>query len=63
MRGSKLISDYMTDIKRSGFEKEEQLVITNANGEIMWLVNERPDNRYKVTDKTNMILKIVLKNH
>lgn len=63
MRGSKLVSDYMTDIKRSGFEKEGQLVITNANGEILWLVNERPDNRYKITDTTNKILKIVLNNH
>ena len=58
MKGSKLISDYMTDIKKTSFEKDKQLVITDASGDILWLVSERPDNRYKITNETKNVLKI-----
>lgn len=60
MKGSKLVSDFMTDIKKTSFEKDTQLVVTDANGEIIWLMCERPDNRYKITDKTKKVLKIVI---
>lgn len=38
MRGSKLLSDYMTDRKMSIIEKEQQLVVTDAKGRIVWVV-------------------------
>ena len=41
MRGSKLLSDYMTDRKMSIIEKEQQLVVTDAKGRIVWVVGER----------------------
>lgn len=41
MRGSKLLSDYMTDRKMSIIEKEQQLVVTDATGRIVWVVGER----------------------
>ena len=63
MKGSKLVSDYMTDIKKTSFEKEKQLVVTDASGEIIWLLGERPDNRYKITDDTEKVLKIILHNY
>lgn len=59
MTGKKLISDYLTDKKCSLFEKQQQMVLTDATGEIIWLVNQRTDNRYKVTTTTRRILKIV----
>ncbi len=58
MKGKKLISDYLTDRKRNIIEKNEQLVITDANDNIVWLVNERPAAPFCVTDKTRTILSI-----
>ncbi len=56
MNGSKLVSDYLTDRKKTLFEKRRQLVLTNSNGDILWLVRERPDNRYRITAKTTTAL-------
>jgi tRNA(Ile)-lysidine synthase len=58
MYGSKLVSDYLTDRKKTLFEKRRQLVLTNSNGDILWLVGERPDNRYRITAKTTTALTI-----
>lgn len=41
MRGSKLVSDYLTDSKKSLIDKQRQLVVTDATGKIVWLVGER----------------------
>lgn len=57
MKGSKLISDYMTDRKFSAFQKQEQQVAISGN-DIVWLVEERIDNRYAVTADTRRIVLI-----
>ncbi len=41
MKGSKLVSDYLTDCKRSLFQKRSQYVVCTKAGEIAWLVGER----------------------
>ena len=56
MRGTKLVSDYLTDRKKSIIEKQAQLVVTDAKGEIVWLVNERPSSRCCVSESTKRIL-------
>ena len=58
MKGSKLVSDYLTDIKMNLFDKRRQLVVTSADGRIIWLVNQRPDNRCRLTSETKFVLKI-----
>lgn len=58
MNGSKLVSDYLTDRKKTLFEKRRQLVVTDSSDRIVWLVNERPDNRCRITDTTRQILVI-----
>ena len=52
MRGTKLVSDFLTDCKKTLFEKRRQLVVTSAGGDIIWVVGERPDNRFRITDTT-----------
>ena len=52
MRGTKLVSDYMTDRKKSLVEKETQLVVTDSKGEILWVVNERPAAHCCIDEKT-----------
>jgi tRNA(Ile)-lysidine synthase len=58
MKGSRLVSDYLTDRKVSLFEKRRQLVITDAQGDIVWLIGHRTDDRFKVTSDTATILRI-----
>ncbi len=58
MRGTKLVSDYLTDQKLSLFDKQRQLVITDATHKILWLVGQRPDNSCCITDSTQDILKL-----
>ncbi len=52
MKGTKLVSDYLTDRKRNIFQKEAQLVISDADDNILWLVGERPDGRYCIGKNT-----------
>ena len=52
MKGSKLISDYLTDRKKNVFEKQSQLVLLDANDNVLWLVGERPDARCCITENT-----------
>lgn len=56
MKGSRLLSDYLTDKKRSVFEKRRQLVVTAADGNIVWVVGERTDDRYRVGEGTGEVL-------
>ena len=58
MKGTRLVSDYLTDRKRTLFEKRRQLVVTDAQGEILWLVDERVAHCYAVTDATRSILRL-----
>ena len=56
MNGTKLVSDYMTDRKKSLYDKQRQLVVTDAQGNIIWLVDERIDHRYRLTRDTQHVL-------
>ncbi len=55
MKGRKLLSDMLTDLKRSVFEKRRQLVVVDALGNIIWLVGVRTDNRYSITNETKKV--------
>ena len=52
MKGSKLISDYLTDKKKTLFEKRQQRLITDAEGRVVWLIGERTDNRFRITGQS-----------
>lgn len=63
MKGRKLLSDFMTDRKLSLFEKRRQLVVTDASGNIIWVVGMRPDGRFCVSASTSKALVISLFLH
>ena len=48
MKGSKLVSDFLTDRKLSVIDKSRQLVVTDAHNNILWLIGQRTDDRYKI---------------
>lgn len=58
MKGRKLLSDIMTDKKLTVFEKRRVLVVTDAEGNIVWLAGLRIDNRYSVTSSTKKVVAI-----
>ena len=60
MTGTKLLSDYLTDRKKNIFEKRAQLVLTDAQQRILWLVGERTDNRFRITPNTQQALCLTL---
>ncbi len=60
MKGSKLVSDFLTDRKLSLFEKQRQLVVVDAAGAIVWVVSLRPSEKHKVTEGTKTILRMEL---
>ena len=59
MEGHRLVSDFLTDSKLLLIDKRRQLVVTDGDGQIIWLVGLRSDHRYRVTEQTATILRIV----
>lgn len=61
MKGKKLISDYLTDIKATRFEKENQ-ILALCGEDIIWVVGHRSDNRYRVDKNTKQIIRLRITN-
>ena len=61
MKGSKLLSDYMTDRKFDFIQKKTQHVLTDSKGEIIWLIGERTSEKTKITETTKKILEVIIK--
>ena len=55
MKGRKLLSDLMTDLKMSAFEKRRQLVVVDAKGAVLWLVGRRIAAFVSVSDATTAV--------
>ena len=60
MSGSKLVSDFLTDRKLTLFDKRRQLVVADADDNVIWLVGERADNRARITPASTTALLIGL---
>ena len=58
MNGSKLVSDYLTDKKVGLWAKRSQMVITDARGQVLWLVGHRIAHPFRITPATKTVLKI-----
>ena len=58
MKGSKLVSDYLKDKKVEPLERHQQLVVTDASGKIIWLVERTIDEKAKVTERTKKVIRI-----
>lgn len=59
MIGKKKVSKFFKDEKFSLIEKEKAWLLCSDN-HIVWLVGKRMDNRFKVTENTQTILKIAV---
>ena len=59
MSGKKKISKFFKDAKMDVFAKENQWLLCSGDN-IVWIIGKRADERFKITDKTKEILKIIL---
>ena len=59
MKGSKLLSDYMTDRHFSRIEKALTPVIADEAG-VAWLIGERTDNRFTIGADTKRVLRLTI---
>lgn len=57
LNGKKKLSKFFKDEKLSLIEKENSWV-TTSNGNIIWVIGKRLDERFKVTEKTSTVFKI-----
>ena len=58
MKGRKKLSKYFKDEKFNTIAKEQQWLLC-SEGNIVWVIGKRPDERNKVSSKTTKILKII----
>jgi tRNA(Ile)-lysidine synthase len=59
MSGFKKLSDFFVDEKFSIPEKENCWILYSA-GKVVWIVGHRIDNRFKITDSTQTVLRITV---
>jgi tRNA(Ile)-lysidine synthase len=57
LNGFKKLSDFFKDQKLSLFEKEDTWILENKE-HIVWIVGHRVDDRCKITEETEKILRI-----
>ena len=61
MKSSKLLSDFFVDQKFTEWQKRNVFLLVSANGEILWVVGHRIDDRVKVTKDTKCVFRCELK--
>lgn len=60
MKGTKLVNDFLTDQKVPLPLKRRQLVVTDADGNIIWVVGRRPDGRFCISKRSIAAIEISL---
>lgn len=60
MKGKKLLSDLMTDLKMTVFEKRRQLVVVDSQGVVLWAVGLRVAGFAAVSTTTSEVLEFSL---
>ena len=60
MSGSRLLSDFFSDHKFSLIDKQRQLLLVDADDQILWIVGHRTDRRAAVNDSTLTMTEIIV---
>ncbi|MBL1407851.1 tRNA lysidine(34) synthetase TilS [Sphingobacterium faecale] len=59
MTGTKKVSDFFIQKKINLFDKKNIPIVVNGNGELLWIATYQLDDRYKITENTQKVLKLV----
>ena len=59
MKGSKKVSDFLSEQKLSTYSKKDQMILTNDN-QIVWIIGLRLDNRFRITPQTKKIYELCI---
>jgi len=59
MKGFKLLSDFLKGEKLNAFQKQSGLILQNGNGEIIWVIGYRSDERYRIMSGETNLLKLI----
>ena len=57
MKGSKLLSDFFVDQKFTEWQKRNVWLLVSADGDILWVVGHRMDDRFKVVLETKSVFR------
>lgn len=60
MKGQKLVSDLLTNLKMPLTDKRRQQVVADAGGRILWVVGLRTDHRFRITPATSSVLRLTV---
>ena len=55
MKGSKLLSDFFVDQKFTEYQKQNVWLLVSADGDILWVVGYRMDDRFKIVNNTKTV--------
>ena len=55
MKGSKLLSDFFVDQKFTEYQKQNVWLLVSADGDILWVVGYRIDDRFKIGQYTKIV--------
>ena len=55
MKGSKLLSDFFVDQKFTEWQKQNVWLLVSADGDILWVVGYRIDERFKIVNDTKTV--------
>ncbi len=55
MKGSKLLSDFFVDQKLTEYQKQNVWLLVSADGDILWVVDYRIDDRFKIGQDTKIV--------
>lgn len=61
MKGRKKLSDFFADKKYSLLDKENCWLLVDSTDTIVWVVGERTDNRFRITEQTTFYYQLELK--
>ena len=59
MKGKKKLSDYFIQKKINVLDKKRVPILVNGDGRIIWIANYHLDERFKIRDNTQKVLKLV----
>lgn len=60
MKGTRLVSDMLTDRHYSLFQKRRQWVLEDGRGQLLWLPGVQPSHACRVTSDTRVVLDVAL---